>query len=61
MKELINVLKSYMPEIEERLAHGGNKETLDNIEKLVGKIPSDLKAIYKNYDGEKNLEQTRCL
>lgn len=54
MQELINVLKAYMPEIEERLVTGGNKENLDNIERLAGKLPSDFKGIYKNYDGEKN-------
>ena len=55
MKNYINELKKYMPDIEERLNDASDVEALDIIEKNVGKkLPADFKAIYKKYNGEKN-------
>ena len=55
MKNYINELKKYMPDIEDRLVNDSCAEALGTIEEMVGKkLPADFKAIYKKYNGEKN-------
>ena len=55
MKDFINILKGFLPEIEERMNDSKDLTVLDNIEQVISEeLPKDFRALYSKYNGEKN-------
>ena len=55
MKNFINMLKEYIPRIEDRLNEDVNIQELDKIEQMTGvKLPKYFRTLYIKYNGENN-------